>query len=166
MVTFLPRISSTLTSFFLLRRSRWYSNGRLIPSRAFVPWNSRPSPPSGVTISITLAMTSLAMGTRPVLARALENPRDKHCIHIRSVSHRLSFNPYALSRPDHQPGDGNSGLQAQFRVSDFRGQAVFGQQRFNVRLRMGISAMRLEMLVGRRGDDTMLEGEDQEPSGP
>src|SRR5262245_37138314 len=49
-------MSSRLTSLFMLRRSSWYSLGRLISSFACMPWNSSTSASSGVVISITLAM--------------------------------------------------------------------------------------------------------------
>src|SRR5215831_6911623 len=52
-------MSSGLMSSFLLRRSSWYSNSRLMDSRPLRLWNSRTSSPSGVTSSITLGMSVL-----------------------------------------------------------------------------------------------------------
>src|SRR5215469_16645496 len=59
MVTFFPRMSSRLMSLFVLRRSTCASPTRPSSSRACMLWNSRTSAPSGVTISIALAMVHL-----------------------------------------------------------------------------------------------------------
>src|SRR3954469_1276788 len=171
MVTFFPRMSSTLTSFFLLRRSSWYSNGRLISSRALMPWNSRTSSPSGVTISITLAMTSLGIEAHPIRRARFENSFNRRGLtpppyntrglitpaskapyrHIRNRRHGLSFGAPILARADDQTGDGNPGLHPKLRVSDFRRQLVCGQQLLHIRLRVRVPTMRLEMIVGRAG---------------
>src|SRR5437868_6003287 len=135
-VTFLPRMSSTLTSSLVLRRSSWYSLIRPISSRACMPWNSSTSAPSGVVISITLAMAVSG-----------------HCRNV-----------HGLRAGDDEAPHRSPGLEAQLGRQDRGLQPRFHQCAPDVAARMTVTTVEIQAMR-RVPVDGLFQGEHEQTAG-
>src|SRR5262245_35137267 len=123
-VTFLPRMSSTLTSFFVLSRSSWYSPRRPSSSRACSPWNSSTSSPSGVVISITRMFLGLM------------------CLC------RGRFRGLHFRRLHDEPRDRRAGFEPQFGAGDLGLEIVGGEDALDVVARVAVAAVWADGVAG------------------
>src|SRR4026208_1123284 len=120
-----------------------------------MPWNSRTSSPSGVTISITLVMTSLGIDVRPFHA-GFDPHRDRpRIIHPRPPPPPPAparFCPprgRILPRAYPQAGDRNAGLHPQISLTNLGHEFVIGEQPLDITARIPAPPVGLSGVAGR-----------------